>query len=69
MQTQTSLNMEAYVDNEVLLISPCVFSPYLWFQSKHLTECLSGSDSSNIKKNCELHVIFGEWIFITHCQF
>jgi len=69
MQTQTPLNMEANVDNEALPIFPRIFSPYLRFQSKHLTECLPGSDSSNIKKNCELHVIFGEWIFITHCQF
>lgn len=31
MQTQTPLNMEANVDNEVLPISPSIFSPYLWF--------------------------------------
>lgn len=29
MQTQTPLNMEANVDNEVLPISSCIFSPYL----------------------------------------
>lgn len=69
MKIQTLLNMEDNVDNEVLLISPCVFSPYLWFQSKCLPDCLPRSDSSNIKKNCELYVIFGEWIFIAHCQF
>lgn len=69
MKIQTLLNMEDNVDKEVLLIYPCVFSPYLWFQSKYLPDCLPRSDSSNIKKNCELHVIFGEWIFITHCQF
>lgn len=69
MKIQTLPNMENNVDNEVLSISPCVFSPYLWFQSKSLADCLPRSDSSNIKKNCELHVIFGECIFITHCQF
>lgn len=67
MQTQAPLNMEGNVDMRSCQSLP-IFS-YLWFQSKRLTECLPGSDSSNIKKNRELHVIFGEWIFITHCQF